>query len=176
MSGGACVDRAATIAIVLRDVRRDAGISASDDEVCRVVGLVRGDRASTRHLRQASQHLDSGRAFRVAVGDGELGVDHGFVDRLQYGLPFVGDGVDLPKPHSEAVELIGQPTRVGVEGLANENFVSYDDYLGEHFTNVISLVLFRQGVADLNSPVVDGTPTRFQFGAKGAQSFWFCRC
>ena len=90
--------------------------------------------------------------------------------------PPPGSSREVCQRFHEAVELIGEPTRVGVEGLANENFVSYDDYLGEHFTNVISLVLFRQGVADLNSPVVDGTPTRFQFGAKGAQSFWFCRC
>src|SRR6478735_10561839 len=67
------VDR--RVSRVLRDVRGEAELANPGDEALGVVALVTGDGPSPCGLGEPSEHLGGGRAFGVAVGDAQLGVD-----------------------------------------------------------------------------------------------------
>jgi hypothetical protein len=77
VSGGACVDGAAAVALgVLRHMRRDVEVSAGFDEAFGVVGFFRAERHPLARARDVAQHLYGHVALGRSIGGAGLHVDH----------------------------------------------------------------------------------------------------
>jgi hypothetical protein len=66
------------------------------------------------------------------------------LQRCQDMLPAVGDAGDLMNPDAHKIQLFGNPCRIGVDHLADQQFISDGNYFCYHNQNINFAIFFAK--------------------------------